>query len=325
MRIKLDPADLHPSFRPFRDYLITMVPIIVLSTYVYGWRVLVMLGISTAVAVLSDVTAAFMRKSTLDLSDISSITMVWVFTLLLPASLSYTVLIVGACLTVFIGKHAFGGYGSYPFNPAALGFAFTAVAYPSEMFSYPAPFSRPPISWNTDVELFKSPLYTISQGARPRVSITELILGEYNGPIGTTFCIVALSCLVLLVIHKAMTWHIPVTFMATFAALAFAFPRINVSRVDSMLMEVICGLVPFSATYLAAEPSSSPRNDGAKLLYGIVLGAVTMIFTRFGAYEVAVCFALLMCAPIGSFLDRKFTEAKERRKEAVSSDAEEKG
>lgn len=319
MKFKLDPADLHPSFRPFRDYLITMVPIIALSTYVYGWRVLVMLGISAAVAELSDLIVALLRRNTLDLSDLSSVTMAWVFTLLMPASLNYTVLIIGTCITVFIGKHAFGGYGSYPFNPAALGFAFTAVAYPSEVFSYPAQFSKVPLAWNPQVDLFKSPIYTINQGARPNISITDLVLGEYKGPIGTTFCIVALSCLVLLIVHKAMTWHIPAAFILTFGILAFAFPRIQVTRTESLLMELICGLVPFSAAYLVSEPSSSPRNGTAKFLYGVVLGAMTMVFTRYGAYEVAICFALLLCSPIGSFLDRKLSGAGSAGKEAENS------
>lgn len=278
-----------------------------------------MLGISAAVAVLSDFVTAILRRNTLDLSDLSSITMVWVFTLLMPASLRYTVLIVGSCITVFIGKHAFGGYGSYPFNPAALGFAFTAVAYPAEVFSYPAPFSMVPLDWNPKVDLFKSPMYTISQGARPDISITDLILGEYKGPIGTTFCIVALSCLVLLIVHSAMSWHIPVTYMVTFGALAFAFPRIQVSRTESLLIELICGLVPFSAAYLVSEPSSSPKNNTAKLLYGMVLAVVSMIFTRYGKYEVAICFALLLCSPVGSYLDRKLEKTVPQGKEVESN------
>ncbi len=309
MKFKLDITDLHASFRPFRDYLISLLPIVLLSTYVYGWRVLIMLGIATVVAELSDLLVALMRRNTMDLSDISSVTLAWVFTMLLPASVSYSILIVGVCLTVFVGKHAFGGYGSYPFNPVAFGFAFSAVAYPDAIFGYPAPFSKVPLSWNPDVELFRSPIYSMSQGITPREGITELILGEYNGPVGTTFCIVALSCLVLLVVHEAMSWHIPAAFFITFSALAFAFPSIQASRVESMVMELVCGLVPFSAAYLVSEPSSSPKNDVAKLIYGIVLGAVTILFVRFGKYEVAICFALLVCAPIGSFLDRKFAKS----------------
>ena len=104
MNVKLDTTSLHLSFRPFRDYLVTMIPIAALSTFVYGWRVLIMLGIATVIAELSDLIVALMRKNTLDLSDISSVTMAWVFTMLMPASISYTVLIIGVCITVFLGK-----------------------------------------------------------------------------------------------------------------------------------------------------------------------------------------------------------------------------
>jgi len=319
MRIKLDPTSLHPSFRPFRDYLISMTPIVGLATFVYGWRVLIMLGIATVIALLSDLIVALLRKSELDVSDISSVTLAWVFTMLLPASVSYTVLIVGVCITVFIGKHAFGGYGVYPFNPAAFGFAFTAASYPDEVFRYPASYCKVPLSWNPDIELFTSPGYKLSQGARPGVSITDLVLGEYAGPIGTTFCIVAMSCLVLLIVHKAMSWHIPVSYIVTFAALSFAFPRVQVTRYESMIMECICGLVPFAAAYLVSEPTSSPKNDTAKFIYGAILGAVSMIFTWFGTFEISVCYALLVCSPVGSFLDRKLGGSQNMRKgEAVN-------
>lgn len=314
MNIRLDTTSLHPSFRPFRDYLITMVPIVALAVFVYGWRVLIMLGISTVIAVLSDFIVAFLRKSTLDLSDISSITLAWIFTLLLPASVSYTVLIVGICLTVFVGKHAFGGYGVYPFNPVAFGFAFTAVTYPEQVFNYPGSFTDVPLGWNPSVELFKSPGSLVMEGRKPGVGVIDMILGEYEGPVGTTFCIVALSCLVLLVVHKAMSWHIPVSYLASFAVLSFAFPRMQASRTESMIMEMVCGWVPFAATYLVSEPSSSPKNDIAKLIYGIVLGAVSVLFTWYGTYEGAVCFALLICSPVGMYLDRKLGGTRSTRK-----------
>ncbi|MBQ3412845.1 MAG: RnfABCDGE type electron transport complex subunit D [Oscillospiraceae bacterium] len=319
MNVKLDTTSLHLSFRPFRDYLVTMVPIAALSTFVYGWRVLIMLGIATIVAELSDFIVAFLRKNTLDLSDISSVTLAWVFTMLMPASLSYTILIIGVCITVFLGKHAFGGFGSYPFNPAAFGFAFTAAAYPDEVFRYPAAFSNVPISWAPQVELFRSPGYVINQGGKPIASVTDLIIGEYVGPIGTTFCIVALSCLVLLIVHDAMSWHIPAAYMATFAALTFAFPRIQVDRTDSMLMELICGFVPFAAAYLVSEPSSSPKNDVAKIIYGIVLGAVSVLFTWYGAFEGGICFALLVCSPVGSYLDRKLAGTRSRKGDSTNA------
>ena len=78
-------SKLHASFRPFRDYLITMLPLAALASYVYGLRVVVMLGIAAAAAELCDLLVALLRGRRPDFSDISSVTFAWIFTLMLPA------------------------------------------------------------------------------------------------------------------------------------------------------------------------------------------------------------------------------------------------
>jgi Na+-translocating ferredoxin:NAD+ oxidoreductase RnfD subunit len=51
----------------------------------------------------------------------------------------------------------------------------------------------------------------------------------------------------------------------------------------------------------------------AKVIYGIILGAVSVLFTWYGAFEGAVCFALLVCSPVGSYLDRKLAGLHSRK------------
>ena len=46
---------------------------------------------------------------------------------------------------VLIGKEIFGGYGSYPFNPAAVGYAVAAVSWPDQVFRYPQPYTAIPL------------------------------------------------------------------------------------------------------------------------------------------------------------------------------------
>ncbi|MFR9067291.1 MAG: RnfABCDGE type electron transport complex subunit D [Faecalibacterium prausnitzii] len=55
---------------------------------------------------------------------------------------------------VLIGKEVFGGYGSYPFHPAAVGYAVAAVSWPEQVFRYPQPHtpisrSGTPPAWPT--------------------------------------------------------------------------------------------------------------------------------------------------------------------------------
>ena len=71
---------LHRNFRPFRDYLVTIVPLAVLSTYIYGWRVPVMLLTAAAVSMLCDLAVAAIRRQPYDVTDLSSVTFAWVFT-----------------------------------------------------------------------------------------------------------------------------------------------------------------------------------------------------------------------------------------------------
>ena len=298
------PKKLHAGFRTFRDYLVTMLAFIALSFFVYGWRVILMFAIAALTALFCDVAAALLRGQNLDITDISSVTFAWIFTMLMPASISYGVLILGICVTLLLGKHAFGGYGHYPFHPVAFGYAFTAICFTDDVFLYPEHSSDLGLGWTVDTELMNSPAYMLRQGGDPGISRTDLLLGNFEGPIGAGFCLVALACIVLLIVHKATTWHVPAGFAVTCAVWAVLLPRISVSAFDSVILEMSTGTIPFAAAYLVAEPTSCPKNKTAKVIYGIVLGIVTMLYSRYGAYESGVCFALLICSPFVYWIDR---------------------
>lgn len=295
---------LHACFRPFRDYLITMLAPAALAAYVYGLRVVVMLGIATLLAELCDLTVALLRGRRFDMSDISSVTFAWIFTLMLPATAGYGMLIFGVLATVLLGKHAFGGYGCYPFHPSAFGFALTVASYGSRVFQYAKPFSKVGLGWTVETELFRSPAHSLQLGGVPSTSSTDLLLGDFAGPIGATFCLVVLSCMVLLIVHGAMKWQAPVSYLVTCALWAFLFARVTATGLFSVMLEMFCCGIPFAAAYLVAEPTLCPHSDRAKLWYGVFVGVLTMLFNRFGAFENGVCFALLVSGPVAGWLDR---------------------
>ena len=296
---------LHPGFRAYRDYLVTMIPIAALSSYIYGWRVAIMMGIAAAEAVLCDLFVCLIRRRRYDVTDLSSVTFAWVFTMLMPASLNYGVLMFGVAATVLLGSHAFGGYGGYPFHPTAFGYALTAVSFPDAVFRFPKNFSAVPLGWNASVELFRSPAYTLREGGVPGNDLESLLVGEFEGPIGSTFCLVAISCLCLLIVHKAVDIHSSLSFMATCAVWALLFPRVSAGPVYSVLLELICGGIPFAAAYLLSEPTVSPRKPLPAVIYGVFTGLLTMSVTRFGAFEYGVCFALLAAGTLSAAFTKK--------------------
>ena len=44
-----------------------------------------------------------------------------------------------------MGKEAFGGYGSYPFHPAAVGYVVAAVLASDQVCRYPQPYTDIPL------------------------------------------------------------------------------------------------------------------------------------------------------------------------------------
>ena len=72
-----------------------------------------------------------------DKTENSSIPSALVLVLLLPATVHYYVVVVSVAVAILLGKHAFGGYGHYPFNPAAFGYAALPSAGRARCFCIP--------------------------------------------------------------------------------------------------------------------------------------------------------------------------------------------
>lgn len=300
-------TELHESFRPCRDFLFAMIPLVGLTCALYGLRPLILTALSVTTALLCDLLVALMRRAPFVGSDISSYMFAGVFTLMLPASCPYYVAVIGTAVTVLLGKHAFGGYGSYPFHPSAFGFAFASICWADKIYSYPASSASVGLGLDAGVAGQSGIASILKNGGTPDIDSLDLVLGDYPGPMGTTFCLIILACLVFFIARGVLTWHIPVTYMTTCAAWAFLFPRISTGNFDSVLYEMFSGAIIFAGVFIAAERTTAPANASAKLVYGFLLGLSTMIFRAYGAYEMGVCFAILLLNPLSSYLDRVFS------------------
>ena len=64
--------ELHISFRPCRDYLIALLPLMIMAVYLYGLRPVFIFLIAVATAFVCDVLVGAVLKKGYDVSDISS-------------------------------------------------------------------------------------------------------------------------------------------------------------------------------------------------------------------------------------------------------------
>ena len=318
------PLQPPSAYEANRDIVFMTLPLLALSTYFYGARPAVLCLTAAFTAMLCDHLVAWLRHRPCDKTENSSIPSALVLVLLLPATVHYYVVVVSVAVAILLGKHAFGGYGHYPFNPAAFGYAVAAVSWPGEVFLYPVPFTTMSVLDTGSATVMESVSHTLRAGGVPNVDTFDLILGNYAGPIGATSVLILVACAMYLWMRRDITLGIPFGFLLSCALVAFFYPRVNTLglelpwqyldiRLLSLKYEMLSGALVFAAVFLVNEPVTRPKNTRAHFVYGMILGFMTMMFRYFGSYDTGVCFAVLAVNALAGYLDRLFSQKIFRR------------
>lgn len=309
--------------------LAATLPLILCGTVLYGARVLLLCAVAVATAKVVDVAVSMLRHENYDPTDHSSELSAIIFCLMLPVNIPAYIIIVSVLLAVLVGKHIFGGKDVYPFNLAALAMCCAAVNWSDKVFVAVTPFSKVDFWSGYTTGATVTTAGIVKSGGVPTHGTIDLLLGNHPGAMGSDFVLVILAIGIYLLITKKITWHIPVSFLATCTAIAFVFPRIyGFSRIESLQLELLNGVVLFTALFMLNEPTTTPHSPKAKILYGIMAGVLGMIFRYFGGFELGSCFALLLVNTMDGVIERfasgELFENKDRKAEKAKKAAEEK-
>lgn len=297
------------------------------GSVLHGARVWLLCLVAVVSAKAMDVLVSMIRRCDYDSTDHSSDIAALIFTLMLPVNIPIYVIAVSVCLSTVVGKHMFGGKDSYPFNLAALTMCCAAVNWPDKVFSAVAPFAKVELLSGYTAHETLSNASLIKDGGVPPYGLMDMLLGNYPGVMGADFIIVIVVIGLFMIARKKITWHVPVTFLVTCGAIAFAFPRIyGFSRVDSIQLELLNGSVFFVALFMLADPVTTPKTPKAKMVFGFATAVMAMVFRYFGSFDIGTCFALLLIDPLEGYIERLFGSEKIKVAEIKAEDeAEDKG
>ena len=296
-----------------------VVPLLWMSCYFYGPRPLLLCGFAVLMGNLCDRLISLLRRRVYQAGDYSNESFALVITLLMPATVDWYVLAAAILAGALIGKEVFGGYGSYPFHPAAVGYAVAAVSWPEQVFRYPAPYANIPLWDASGVATSSTISDTLRSGGLINISALSLVLGEYAAPMGTGAAIVLAACGLFLWMQKDVRLSASLSFLITAGLIVFFFPRQLgltegtaftaglVFRLRCVRDELLTGAMLFSAVFLLSEPYTCAHHRRGRILYGVLMGVVTVSFRYFGVYETGVCFALLVVNSISGWMDRTET------------------
>lgn len=303
-----------------------LLPAYVVSVIEFGWGALITTAISVAACVAFEwLIAKFILKQKPTICDCSAILTGLLLAFNLPSNLPWWIVIIGALVAIGVGKMTFGGLGQNPFNPALVGRVFLLISFPVQMTTWPRPlgFSGSYI----DAETGATPLALLKQGLKSGdgsvfselPGLWETFTGVMGGSLGEVCAIALLVGGIFLICTKVITWHIPVSILATVALFAAvtgwcgALPE-GLTTAQYVAMTLSTGGIMLGAFFMATDYVTSPMTGWGKIIFGIGIGIIVMVIRTWGAYPEGMSFAILImnaCVPLLNHIrPKRFGEKK---------------
>lgn len=276
-----------------QDAIIAMIPLYFMAYYFYGMRA-VLLGLTgVATCCIADVLCVKLAGRKIGLADISPVITGMLIPLFMPATISYNIVIIASIFAICVVKQPFGGSGQNIFNPAAGGLAFAIICFPQKMFSYSMPLDKLALGNLIEFKAANSPAYTMFLGGAPKIDAVEMFLGNFPGPMGATNILVLTTCLLFLIVRKTASIKMTASFLLSVSILSLIFPRANMNGFESVQFELMSGTLLISSIFLLNDPTTSPKRESSKVLYGVAVAIATVFYRYYGGFEESTIFAIL--------------------------------
>ncbi|MCG8388389.1 MAG: RnfABCDGE type electron transport complex subunit D, partial [Cytophagales bacterium] len=241
-----------------------------------------------------------------------------------PTNLPLHIIVLGSAVAVGIGKMSFGGLGNNPFNPALVGRVFLLMSFPVQMTSWPTAqgtLIADGTTGATALGLLKDGLRQgeqVSSLMREMPSYAELFFGFQGGSLGEMSAFALLLGLVYMLYRKIITWHVPVSMVATVFLLTAVFWLIDPGKYANPAFHVLTGGVLIGAIFMATDYVTSPFTHKGMIIFGVGIGLITVVIRLFGSYPEGVSFAILIMNAFVPLINR-YTKPTRYGAKTVSS------
>lgn len=266
--------------------ILALLPALAMGIFYNGIPALRVVCLSVVVAMLSEALSQKIMERDIELSDGTAVVAGMFFAFLLPATVPWWLVVLGSSLSIFLGKMAFGGYGTNPVCTCLVGWALLEVSFPSLM----DPNS---MLLNT---VFTDPLVHLKYfgaTAAEYYSHMDLLFGRQIGGLGSAQILPLFLGGTYLVARGIIRWEIVVAFLGGALFTAGAFNIANPSLYVNPFFHILTGSTVFGAFFLATESSCSPSRPLAMILYGLTGGCLAIISRLFSIHVDAVPYAIL--------------------------------
>lgn len=294
------------------DVIIALLPATAMGIYFFGMPAVWTIATCVSSCVVTEALCRMAMKRESTIGDLSAVVTGLLLALNLPAGIPLWMAVLGSVFAIGISKQVFGGIGMNPFNPALAARAFMLISFTGPMTTWLKPFwwrtpdaattATPLASMKTmftaEATASASPQELCASGTCDLADIWNMAIGNIPGCIGEVSAIALAIGAIYLLVRKVITWHIPVSFIATvyiYSLIAGGAPA---------MAQVLTGGVMIGACFMATDYVTSPTTGKGKFVFGVGCGLLCMLIRQFGSYPEGCSFAILIMNSLCPLINR---------------------
>lgn len=272
--------------KAMRDVFVALIPVSLVAIYFFHWYAVFIIGVCLVTAVLTEILFRKMLKKEPRLYDWSALVTGLFVALLFPATTAWWKAAIATFIAVGIAKELMGGLGRNRFNPALFGMVSLIIIAPVMSF-IDEQFSALYLNLGrVDSMTQATPLAMLHQGME-MPGYGQLFFAFPGGALGETSPFFLLLGAAYLFYKGHIGWRIPVSIVGTVFVLTFFFGA-------NPLHHLLVGSLTLGAFFMATDWVTSPFTDKGKIIFGIAIGILIVVFRLGLSPTEGVAFSILI-------------------------------
>ena len=313
-----------------RRVLYALTPALLAYVWFFGFGVVFNILVAVLAAVATEAACLRLQNRPLApfLGDYSAVVAAVLLALALPPLTPWWITSIGCVFAIGVAKHAYGGVGNNPFNPAMAGYVVLLVSFPDQLANWlpprmgdidyesigffanlgftltgslPAGLNLDALTRATPLDLMQTELSNMRMVGEIR---DQSLFGDFGGRgwewIGN---FIALGGFWLL-FRGVIRWHIPVGVLAGLLVPAGLFYLVDSASFPSPGFHLFSGGALLCAFFIATDPVSAATTERGRLIYGAGIGLLTYVIRTWGSFPDGVAFAVLLMNMAVPLIDR---------------------
>jgi electron transport complex protein RnfD len=303
--------------------VLSLIPAGIWGVYVFGMTALVVVLVSIMAAVVAEGLLGLIDKR-MTIGDGSAFLTGLLVGYNMPPEVPLFIPAIASIFAIVVVKWSFGGLGANWMNPALAGrvFVFFSWTGPMTKWLLPNMGGADAVSGPTPLGSLKSAYFATSlnvsgpieflQSEGLPVTYKDLFLGNIPGSIGEISALLLLLGALFLFMRKIITWHVPLSYMGSFAFLIWVFGGLRLGNglfTGDVLFHLLSGGLMLGALFMATDMATTPLTGKGNIIFGLGCGFLTFLIRIYGSLPEAVSLSIIVMNIFVPVIDR-YTKIK---------------